>query len=311
MLATREDHRQILVVAPPAHDIHHRLRVVVLHRQGFVEAQEQLFVAVLRVTADEQGRTGVFLDERDVFALVQGDDGGEVAAQPLPRQLQGQPSAGACLEMGMVRGGGAALRTVVEHHHLRIFLQQLVNLAVGLADALRLMPHAGDGEVYRQDGVGVHEQVEVVVDRFLRLFLRTVLFAEETRPLGDHLLIDAGARRHDARRVPLYEYRRGSHRQLARLHVAQVVVTPAGVVPFLQLTVEEALQGGVVHQLLFALEHLLTGEDLQRAQAILVKIVRIHAVDAQGSVAVASPPATEVELREDTSDAVVAREDES
>ena len=89
------------------------------------------------------------------------------------------------------------------------------------------------------------------------------------------------------------------------------MVAVAGIVPLLQLTVEEALQGRVVHQLLLALEHLLTGEYLERTQAILIEIVRIHAVDAEGGIAVTSPAATQIELCEDAADAVVAREDQS
>ena len=87
MLAAWEDHRQIFVVAPPADDVHHRLCVVFLHRQGFVEAQEQLFAAVLRMAADKQGRAGVFLDKRNILAFVEADDGSEVAAQTLPGEL--------------------------------------------------------------------------------------------------------------------------------------------------------------------------------------------------------------------------------
>ena len=63
VFAAWEYHRQILVIAPPADDVHHRLCIVILHRQGFIKAQEQLLVAVLRMAADEQGGAGVFLDE--------------------------------------------------------------------------------------------------------------------------------------------------------------------------------------------------------------------------------------------------------
>ena len=80
-------------------------------------------------------------------------------------------------------------------------------LAVVLTDALRLVLDAGNGEMYRQDGVGVYKQVKMTVDGFLRLLLRAVCLAEETRPVGNHFLVDAGTCRHHTGGVPLYFYR--------------------------------------------------------------------------------------------------------
>ena len=182
-----------------------------------------------------------------------------------------------------------------------------MDLAVVVENALRLVSDTGDGEVRGQDGVGVDKQIELTVDGLLSLLLRTVLFTEETGTLGDHLLVDAGACGHHAGRIPLYEDRRGADGQLSRPDVAQVVVAVAGIVPLLQLTVEEPLQRRVVHQFLLALQHLLAGQDLERAQTVLIEVVGIDAVDAQGSIAVASPSATEIQLAEDAADAVVAR----
>ena len=165
--------------------------------------------------------------------------------------------------MGMVWCGGTALGTVVEDHQLGIVVEQLMDLAVGLADELRLVPDAGDGEVDGQDGEGIDEQVVLAVNALLHLFLGTVLLTEETGALGDGLGIDPGSSRAYAGGVPLHLYGGGSYGQLAGFDITQVVVAVAGIVPLLQLTVEEPLQGGVVHQFLFALEHLLTREDLQ------------------------------------------------
>ena len=109
----------------------------------------------------------------------------------------------------------------------------------------------------------------------------------------------------------MYLYRRGAHGQFSRPDITKFVVAVSGIVPLLQLTVEEPLQWRVVHQFLLTLEHLLTGEDLKRTQAILIEIVCIDALDAEGRVTVTSPAATQVELCEDAPDAVVAREDES
>ena len=74
------------------------------------------------------------------------------------------------------------------------------------------------------------------------------------------------------------------------------MIAQAGIVPFLQLSVEESHQGRVVHQFLLALQHLFAGHDLQRAQLIFIEVVRIDLVDAQGCIAVSAPAATEIEL---------------
>ena len=68
-----------------------------------------------------------------------------------------------------------------------------MNLAVSLANELWLMLHAGNGEVDGQDGEGIDQQIILTVDRFLELFLGTVALAEETRALGNGLLVDAGS----------------------------------------------------------------------------------------------------------------------
>ena len=47
VLPAWEHHGEVLVVAPPTDDVHHRLRLVLMLRQGVVEAQEQLFVTIL------------------------------------------------------------------------------------------------------------------------------------------------------------------------------------------------------------------------------------------------------------------------
>ena len=89
------------------------------------------------------------------------------------------------------------------------------------------------------------------------------------------------------------------------------MIAVAGIVPFLQLTVEEPLQWRIVHQFLLTLKHLLTSQDLERAQTVLIEVVGIHTIDAQRSVAIASPTAAEIQFAENAADAVVAREDES
>ena len=116
--------------------------------------------------------------------------------------------------------------------------------------------------MYGQYGVGVYQQLVLSVYRFLDLLLRAVLLAQETGTLGQCLLVDLGARRHDARGVPLHLHGRCSHHQFAGLHVAQILVALAGIVPLLELAVKESHQWRVVDELLFALIHLLACHNL-------------------------------------------------
>ena len=102
VLATRKDHREKFVVVPPADDIHHRFCLVLTLWQCLVKTAEELLVTIERMTPDEQGRTRIFLDEGDVFILVETDDGGQVPAKSSPSRLQRQETTGASLEVGMV-----------------------------------------------------------------------------------------------------------------------------------------------------------------------------------------------------------------
>ena len=104
MLTAWEYHRQIFIVVAPTDDVHHGLRLVLTLGQRLVEPAEQLLVAILRTAADEQGRTGIILDERYALIVVEADDGREVVAQSLPRFLQWQHTTRASLEMRMIGG---------------------------------------------------------------------------------------------------------------------------------------------------------------------------------------------------------------
>ena len=84
------------------------------------------------------------------------------------------------------------------------------------------------------------------------------------------------------------------------------MIALAGGLPLLQLTVEEPLQGRVGDEFLLALIHLLTSHNLQRAQTVLIEVVGIDLIDAEGRIAVAAPTPTEVEFGIDASDAVMA-----
>ena len=96
--------------------------------------------------------------------------------------------------MGVVWSRCTTFGTIIEDHQLRELVEQFMDLTIVVEYALRLMLDAWDGEVCRQDGVGVDEQVEMVVDGFLRLFFGPVLLAEEAGAFVDDLLFDAGTR---------------------------------------------------------------------------------------------------------------------
>ena len=141
----------------------------------------------------------------------------EVARKTLPRHLQREHTTGASLEMSMVGSRGTTLGTIVEHHHLRILLEQLVNLAIRVEYALGLMLQRGDSEVLWEYWERIDEQLILAVDILLYLFLRTILFTEETRALGDGLLIHLGSCGNHSCGVPLYLDARRTDNQFAGL----------------------------------------------------------------------------------------------
>ena len=171
-----------------------------------------------------------------------------------------------------------------------------MDLSVAGADLLRLVLHTWDGEVDRQDGEGVHQQVVLVVDILLYLLLRTVLFTEETGACCHRLLVDAGSCRDDTGGIPLYLHGRGTDRQLTGLHVTQFPIAASGIVPFFQLTVEETQQWRIHYLFLTPLQHLLTCQDLKGAQLVFIEVVGVDLVDAEGCIAVSSPSATQIEF---------------
>ena len=89
------------------------------------------------------------------------------------------------------------------------------------------------------------------------------------------------------------------------------MISLAGCLPLLQLTVEETLQRRVGHQFLLTLQHLLARCDFERAQPILIKIIGIDLVDTQSGITITTPTTTQIKFGIDTSDAIVTREDQS
>ena len=76
----------------------------------------------------------------------------------------------------MVGSRGATFGSVVEHHHLGIFVEQIEHLTIIAQDTLRFVSQRGDGEMCGQDGEWIDEQLEMLVDNLLRLLLGAILF---------------------------------------------------------------------------------------------------------------------------------------
>ena len=93
----------------------------------------------------------------------------------------------------MIGSRSTALWSVIEYHHLWILGKQLVNLAIGITNQLRLVLYRWNGKVDGQDGEGVDQQVELSIDRFLNLLLGAILLAQETGALGQCLLVNLSA----------------------------------------------------------------------------------------------------------------------
>ena len=142
----------------------------------------------------------------------------------------------------MVRCRGTTEWTVVEHHQLRIMIQQLYHLAVHSTNLLCVMTTGGDGEMHRQDGVGIDQQLIVHILHLGQLFLRAVLSAEETGTGGYRLLSDGGAGRTDAGGVELHFEGRRSHVQLAGLHMTQFTIAFTRLRPQAQLAIEKTVE---------------------------------------------------------------------
>ena len=211
----------------------------------------------------------------------------------------------------MVGGAGSTFRTVIEYHQLGVSLQNLVHLTIVRQYALRLVLACGNGEVHRQYRERIYQQLELLVKGLRHLLLRAVLRTEEARAVGDGRPVDFGSRADDSSRIELDFCRVFAYRKLTHLHILKFVVTLSGIVPFLQLAVEEPEQTAVAVAVVVMAVLQLACRNLQRAQAVLVEVVGVDLLDAQCMVAVATPSATEVQLGEDSSYAVAATESQS
>ena len=142
-----------------------------------------------------------------------------------------------------------------------------MHLAIMAVDGLWLVLGGGNGEVDRQDGEGVDQELEVVVYLLGHLFLGAVSLAQEAGALAECVLVYLGACADDACRIELHLQLVG---ELAHLYVLEVAEAVACVFPHLQLSVEEARDAAVLHDVGLALQHLLSGLELHGAQAVFI-----------------------------------------
>ena len=308
--AAREYHREIFVAVSPAHDVHHRLIVVLCHWQRLVNEFEQFGVALQTLAADEQCRRRIFVYHGNALAVVVGGYLRHVAAIALPSRLQRQQSARAGLEMTMVGSRRSAFRTVVEHHQLGEQREQTVYLAVVVVYCLWLVGELGYREMCRQDRVGVDEKFEVLVDSLRHLFLRTVLAAEEARTLLQTLLVYPCPCGDDACRIELHDDVVAFAVELALLHIVKVAEVLPCQVPLLHLSVEEAVERTVVAEVHHSLLYLLSGRELYCPDSVFIQVVGIHLLYAQSGIAVSAPSAAEIQFGENPANPVAAAEGE-
>ena len=177
-----------------------------------------------------------------------------------------------------------------------------------------------------EDGVGVDEEVEALMAALGDVGERegsdhlaggAVVLAQEAGTLAQRDAVEARPGGDEACGVVLQAQQCAALGvgELARLHVLQVGVSVACLVPQLQLTVEEALERevGLAVALLLPAQVVAAaaGAYLYGAQTILVGVVCILPLDGERGVAVAAPTAAEVELAVDAPDAVAAGEGEA
>ena len=157
-----------------------------------IEQNKKALVAVAVARLDEESGANVVVHCQQTVGVVELHQGGQVATEPLPAGLQWHNAAAAGLEVGMVGSAGTAFRPVVKYHQLGIGCQQALYFAIALQDGLRLVATGRNGEVGRQNGVGIHQQLVFWVEGLGDLFRRTVFSAQKAGALGNGCLVDAG-----------------------------------------------------------------------------------------------------------------------
>ena len=183
--------------------------------KGIIDNTEQLLVALGCLTLDDQCGSRIIVDVCYLLILAERVNGSQVPCIPLPAGLKGQESVCSCLEMHVVGRTCSTLRTVIEYHQFRILIQQTVNLAIIVLDALRLVFLLRNGKMNREDWIGVDEKMETTVNILRHLLCRTVLVAEEARTFRQGLGIDLRSCGHDPGRIELYQHSLVAYGQVA------------------------------------------------------------------------------------------------
>ena len=305
MLFSRNDHADEFLALAPGDDVHHRFGFVATLRHCLVETVEEGLIALGTLRDDDEGGNEEVTNHCDFLLIIERDDVGQVAGEALPVGLKRKDAVGSCLEMKMVWSRSTTLRTVVEHHQVAVQTDEAVHLAVVLVDELRLVLACRNGEVDWQNRERIHQEMEFLIYLLRHLFLRTVLVAKEARALAQGFLIYLGARTYDAGWVPLQFQLVG---ELAGFYVLEVAEAVAGICPHLQLAVEETRDAAVFHDVGLAQQHVLACLQFHGAQTVLIQVVGVHLLHAEGCITVASPTTAEVEFFVDSADTVTARE---
>ena len=180
--------------------------------------------------------------------------------------------------MQVVGSTGTTHRTIVEHGQVGVSLQQLPHRTYMLGYALWLMLCRGYGEMYGQDGERIQQQLKamplLLFPALLRggggachLHLRPILLTEETRPLVKGLLVNLRTSRHHSCRIELQPQADAIGLQLARLHLVQVLIALARLVPDGELSLHEMVGGPHLCSLVL---HPLPRQYLHRAQPVFI-----------------------------------------
>ena len=107
-----------------------------------------------------------------------------------------------------------------------------MHLAIVAPDGLRAMPPCRYGEVHGQDGVGVDQQLKLIVYHLLHLLLGTVLLTKEAGSAADGFPVYVGSRANDACGVELYDEYVLPKADLLLPRVSQILISFTNVPPF-------------------------------------------------------------------------------
>ncbi len=246
VLRTWHHHRYPVGPGSPGQDVHHRFGIAGAQGQCTVEAAEELLVALLAVTADDEERTGIAADDGERLAVVERHQRPGITAETRPGGLQGQLGTGGSLEMEMIGSRGSTAWPVVEYQQVGMQKQQTVNLAVVAPDALRLVMARHHRKVHGQHGEGVHHDTETGVDATGKLLLGSVLLAEEAGTPGHRPAVGVSLGGDDAVGIELCSEGDDPAVEVTRLQMTEVPIALSHLGPLLELLVEEVSQPTIV-----------------------------------------------------------------